>query len=326
MDTHVVDLNEYRSTPNGLVLRHPLDLLDPPEIVDVKMEERAVYYPDGYGNIVSDPDRKGIHRVGGDAAVNIVGQNSYSIEGGQYSDLYRCMTNVLKNSGVDCNGIKVRSDVTQDGALGYISMTLPEYTIEVANGDESQFQISGRTSFNGLWPTVLQIGAIRIICTNTQAFVENFSMYKAKHTPSFDINHAQRKLQKALEDYRAEGERWKRWTKNDISDREAFNVFALAAKCKVPLTTSMSVSVQDMINDKENYSEVSRNQNLMYLWGQYRQEVKTLGKTHWAAYNALTHWSTHMPIQRKTAKNNIISARVNREESVRTSAKELLAA
>jgi len=320
MNTHVIDITKYRT------VQHPLDLVVTPEIVDVKMEERAVYYPDGYGNIVSDPDRKGIHRVGGDTAVNIVGKNSYSIEGGQYSDLYRCMTNVLKNSGVDCNGIKVRSDVTPDGALGYISMTLPEYTIEVANGDESQFQISGRTSFNGIWPTVLQIGAIRIICTNTQAFVENFSMYKAKHTPSFDISHAQRKLQKALEDYRAEGERWKRWTKNDISDREAFNVFALAAKCKVALTTSMSVSVQDLINDKENYSEVSRNQSLMYLWGQYKKEIKTLGRTHWAAYNAMTHWSTHMPIQRKTSKNNIISARVNREVSVRSAAKEMLAA
>ena len=64
----------------------------------------------------------------------------------------------------------------------------------------------------------------------------------------------------------------------------------------------------------------------MYLWGQYKQETKTLGKTHWAAYNAMTHWSTHMPIQRKTAKNNIISARVNREVSVRSAAKEMLAA
>ena len=246
MNTHVVDITKYRT------VQHPLDLIEAPEIVDVRMEERAVYYPDGYGNIVSDPNRKGIHRVGGDTAVNIVGKNSYSIEGGQYSDLYRCMTNVLKNSGVDCNGVKVRSDVTPDGAIGYVSMTLPEYTIEVANGDESQFQISGRTSFNGIWPTVLQIGAIRIICTNSQAFIENFSMYKAKHTPSFDITHAQRKLQKALEDYRAEGERWKRWTKNDISDREAFNVFALAAKCKIPLTTSMSVSVTDLLNDRDH--------------------------------------------------------------------------
>ena len=84
--------------------------------------------------------------------------------------------------------------------------------------------------------------------------------------------------------------------------------------------------IQLLINDKERYSEVSRNQSLMYLWGQYKQETKTLGKTHWAAYNAMTHWSNHKHIQRKTAKNNIISARVNREESVRTAAKEMLAA
>ena len=320
MDTHVVDLTKYRST------QHPLDLLDPPEIVDIKMEERAVYYPDGYGNIVSDPNRKGIHRVGGDAAVNIVGQNSYSIEGGQYSDLYRCMTNVLKNSGVDCNGIKVSSGVTPDGALGYIAMTLPEYTIEVANGDRTELQICGRTSFNGRWPTVIQGGGIRLICENEQAFIDNFCMYKAKHTPSFDITHAQRKLQKVLTDYRAEGERWKRWTQNDISDREAFNVFALAAKCKVPLTTSMSVSVTDLLNDKEKYSQVSRCESLKYMWSQYNQEIKTLGTTHWAAYNAMTHWSTHMKVERKTAKNSIVSARVNREASVRTAAKELLAA
>ena len=61
MDTHIVNLNDYRSTSSS----HPLDLIETPEIVDVKMEERAIYYPDSYGNIVSDPDRKGIHRVGG---------------------------------------------------------------------------------------------------------------------------------------------------------------------------------------------------------------------------------------------------------------------
>ena len=30
MNTHIVDLTKYRST------QHPLDLLDPPEIVDIK--------------------------------------------------------------------------------------------------------------------------------------------------------------------------------------------------------------------------------------------------------------------------------------------------
>ena len=209
-----------------------------------------------------------------------------------------------------------------DGGMGTITLTLPEYTVETAKGDESQFQINGRTSFNGMWAVVLQIGAVRMVCTNGQVFVDSFSMYKAKHTISMDTEHAKRKLAAALNSYQHEAERWKHWTKNSITNREAFNIFAMASKCKFVLSKP-TMSVTELMEEPEVY----RNRSLQYLWNQYTtDEQKTLGSTHWAVYNAMTHWSTHMKVERKTAKNSIVSARVNREASVRTAAKELLAA
>ena len=194
-------------------------------------------------------------------------------------------------------------------------------TVETAKGDESQFQINGRTSFNGMWAVVLQIGAVRMVCTNGQVFVDNFSMYKAKHTISMDTEHAKRKLAAALNSYQHEAERWKHWTKNSITNREAFNIFAMASKCKFVLSKP-TMSVTELMEEPEVY----RNRSLQYLWNQYTtDEQKTLGSTHWAVYNAMTHWSTHAPASQKTAQGNILAIKAKRVESVREAAKSLAA-
>jgi len=208
-----------------------------------------------------------------------------------------------------------------DGGMGTITLTLPEYTVETAKGDESQFQINGRTSFNGMWAVVLQIGAVRMACINGQVFIDNFSMYKAKHTISMDTEHAKRKLAAALNSYQHEAERWKHWTKNSITNREAFNIFAMASKCKFVLSKP-TMSVTELMEEPEVY----RNRSLQYLWNQYTtDEQKTLGSTHWAVYNAMTHWSTHAPAAKKTAEGNILAIKAKRIDLVRDASKCLAA-
>jgi hypothetical protein len=124
----------------------------------------------------------------------------------------------------------------------------------------------------------------------------------------------------ALKTFEAEGERWKRWRENSITDVQAFRIFAEAASCKAALTVS-ATSVYELMMMKDVYM----NRNLMYMWNQYAQnEQPLLGSTEWAAYNAMTHWSTHAPAGRKT--DNILDVKVRRQSLVRVAAAHKLAA
>lgn len=326
MNTNVVNLFNKTSSNGFFNISlsnplHPLDELDPPDIVTTVVEARPMHYTDVDGNRVIDPTRRGLHVKGSnDAPLNVV-KPSYNFKGAQYGDLYDAMTSVCKAAGINCKGARVDSMMSPDGGMGSITLTLPEYTIETAKGDESQFQINGRTSFNGVWAVVLQIGAVRMVCTNGQVFVDNFSMYKAKHTISMDTEHAKSKLTAALHSYKHEAERWKHWSKHSITNREAFNIFAMASKCKFVLVKP-HMSVTELMEEPEVY----RNRSLQYLWNQYTtDEQKTLGSTHWAVYNAMTHWSTHAPAAKKTAEGSILAIKSKRVESVREAAKSLAA-
>ena len=315
-------MNVYTLNNHFSRTTHPLDDITPPDIVNTVIEDRPILFRDQYGTLCTDPSRRGLFVKGEQSPpINIV-KGSYSFKGAQYEDLYRSMVSILKASGVDCRGAKVSSDMTQGGERGFITMTLPEYTIETRSGDESQFQITGRTSFDGSWAVVLQIGAVRMICTNGQVFMDSFSMYKAKHTLRMNPEHAERKLVAALDSYKNEAARWKRWTENSITDREALNLFAMATKCKFVLARQ-EMTVRQLFEEPEVY----RNQALKWIWTQYTtDEQKHLGSTHWAAYNALTHWSTHAPATKKTAQANILAIKVRREEAIRSAVKSCLAA
>ena len=300
---------------------HPLDQIEAPDIVNTVIEARPILYTSRNGFTAEDPTRRGLHVVGSnEPPINVV-KPSYNFKGAQYGDLYNAMVNICKASGINCKGASVDSMMSPDGALGTITLTLPEYTIETAKGDASVFQINGRTSFNGVWAVILQVGAVRRACTNGQVFIDNFSMYKAKHTISMSTEHAQRKLAAALNSYQHEAERWKNWTQNSITNREAFNIFAIAAKCRFVLVNPQ-VSVAELMEERE----VNRNRALQYMWNQYTtDEQKTLGSTHWAAYNAMTHWSTHAPAGKKTAEGSILPIKAKRTEFVRLAAKSLAA-
>ena len=97
-------------------------------------------------------------------------------------------------------------------------------------------------------------------CLNGQVIADSFSMYKAKDTIRMDTEHAKRKMVAALQSYQEEGERWKRWTQNTISDREAFNVFAMAAKCKFVLARQ-EMSISQLMEEPDVY----KNRALSYL-------------------------------------------------------------
>ena len=302
---------------------HPLDHVDAPEIVNTVIEERPVYYQDSNGFVQQDSNRKAIHVQGSSAAPISIFKKGYNISGAQYSDMYTQMVNICKASDVDCTGVSVDSSVAPNGARGTIKITLPAHTVETARGDETQLQILGYNSVDGSWPMVIRMGAVRMACTNGQIMIDDFAVYKAKHTMSLDLGHARRKMAALLNSYTEEVERWRGWSTDSISDRFALITFAKAAKCKVNVESMSNMSLLEILD----HPSLIKNKAFKYLWNQYTQhEQKSLGSTKWAVYNALTHWTTHAPVGKKTDKNSVLKIKETQQIAASAAIKQYLVA
>ena len=271
-----------------------------------------VKFMDHNDNIHQDPDRKVIYTDQSSKVINVV-KKGYTFENNQPSDIVRLSEATLLQSGVSLKGLSRTAQIAPDGSKMILQYTLPEFTIDLGNGDETQFQILFYNSYDGSWSFTVRAGAIRLACLNGQVSVDDISMFKAKHTPSINPDHARRKMVLAIQQFHAEGERWARWKEQSVTNREALRTFADAAGCKF-VHENNDMTLMELFQHKNVYS----NRSLMYMWNQYtNHEQPKLGSNEWAVYNALTHWSTHAPAGRKTDENNVLGTLVRRQDKVR---------
>jgi len=278
-----------------------------------------VGFTDSDGVYHSTDQNRVLYRKDTQEVLNVVGAR-YQMA--QYRDMWQAAERVLIKSGLDLTGLTRRMEQSANGGRAYAVYTLPSYSFDSGDGDVSQLQITAYGSFDGSWCFVLVVGSVRIICTNTQVSIGNFCLYKAKHTPSLNIDLGVIKISTVLGAYEQERERWGRWKDQDISEREAFSVFAEAAKCKF-----VKARPTDTVNALIAEPEVYRNKALGYMWTQYTQyEREALGSNQWAVYNTMTHWATHAEAARKKTQANISVLQVNRGNVVSDTARLRLAA
>lgn len=299
---HVINLN-----PNQTYINQLDEVVNLPTIMSSPVE-----FMDHNDNIHQDPDRKVIYTDQSSKVINVV-KKGYTFENNQPSDIVRLSEATLLQSGVSLKGLSRTAQIAPDGSKMILQYTLPEFTVDLGNGDETRFQILFYNSYDGSWSFTVRAGAIRMACLNGQVSVDDISMFKAKHTPSINPDHARRKMVLAIQQFRAEGERWARWKEQSVTNREALRTFADAAGCKFVHENS-DMTLMELFQHKNVYS----NRSLMYMWNQYtNHEQPKLGSNEWAVYNALTHWSTHAPAGRKTDENNVLGTLVRRQDKVR---------
>ena len=299
---HVINLN-----PNQTYINQLDEVVNLPTIMS-----SPVAFMDHNDNIHQDPDRKVIYTDQSSKVINVV-KKGYTFENNQPSDIVRLSEATLLQSGVSLKGLSRAAQIAPDGSKMILQYTLPEFTVDLGNGDETRFQILFYNSYDGSWSFTVRAGAIRMACLNGQVSVDDISMFKAKHTPSINPDHARRKMVLAIQQFHAEGERWARWKEQSVTNREALRTFADAAGCKF-VHENNDMTLMELFQHKNVYS----NRSLMYMWNQYtNHEQPKLGSNEWAVYNALTHWSTHAPAGRKTDENNVLGTLVRRQDKVR---------
>jgi len=279
---------------------------------------RPVKFIDANDEIQVVPNKKVLVRDDNNESVGIVGQ---SYEVAQHPDAFRTVERIISNSDLDTTGVTRDIQVSHDGARAYAVYTLPAHSVGQGK-EETALQISTRNSFDGSWCFHVEVGAVRMICLNGQVFLDSFAMFKARHTAGLNMDHAARKLSKAIDVYQNESERWIRWQNTSVTDNQAFKTFADVAGCKfVTPVKAMTSTVESLLLEPEVY----RNRTLMNLWTQYtNDERKALGSTAWAIYNTMTHWATHASATKSTAQKNIAAIQVARQDKVRQASKNLL--
>ena len=284
---------------------------------------RPIKYVGEDGFLKSVLNKKILVRDDNHESVGVVG-SKYEIA--QHPDAFRTVERIIARSDLDVTDISRDIQVSHDGARAYGIYTLPAHSLDLGNGDVSALQISTRNSFDGSWCFHVDVGAVRMLCLNGQVFLTDFAMFKARHTAGLNMEHAARKLTRAIDTYQNEAELWAKWRATAVTDNEAFKTFAEVASCKfITKTKAMAYDVAQLIVEPEVY----RNRTLMRLWEHYvTDEKRVLGSNAWAMYNTMTHWATHAEATKSTAQKNIAAIQVARQDKIRQAAKNsiLLAA
>jgi len=270
---------------------------------------------------VTDPSRRIIYNKNNNKVVNVV-KSTFKYE--QFSKSFEIMNDILIDADLDISGMKREYEVSIDDAKIKIIYTLPEYKIDLGNGDVTEFQLFHYNSMDGVWKWSLMWGMVRMICLNSQVSYSANGLYLAKHTPSLSPDHAKEKITAGINQFKADGENWKRWRSNKVTDKQAFRMFALAASSETAIQKSKQAPSMWMNDARINISEileeteVLKNKNLQYLWNQWQQESRILGKTEWAIFNTLTHWSTHSAIslEKRKTKGSMVT-KLKKEKTVR---------
>ena len=263
------------------------------------------------------PGRHVIINTRNDQVINVV-KDKFNLD---YQPLHgvNIIENMLVESGLDLTGMTREYSEAYDGGRYVVTYTLPAHEIDLGNGDVSVLRLVHRNSFDGSWCFTLEVGFIRIVCTNEQVSIDYFTLFKTKHTPRMSPEHGARKIAAVLNGFEKERERWTAWKQESISDMAAFRIFAKAAKFEI----DEQMSLHEILSSK-NYS-MSR--AMKYMWNQYQShEKRDLGSNEWAAYNAMTHWATHAPASTKNTEKNIVSIKVDRGIQVRSACQLLKAA
>ena len=226
----------------------------------------------------------------------------------------------IRGSGLNMLDTQEVISVGDGGGKCFIKHTLPHENFTTPGGDTAALTLLGASSLNGIWPLTLSVGANQGACQNNQIFTANAAMlYTSKHNKQLDIDKGYKLIAKSIEVFSQEVDLWHNWSNMDISNAEAFLMFAKTAKCKYVLDYAKQYGVESidpvsLMLEKKVYSSSALIHMFEDKW--LRHYKRVLGSNYWAAYNTITDWASHgfqSARGRKVSAENLVF--LNRERS-----------
>ena len=240
-------------------------------------------------------------------------------------DVIKTAREIILRSGLNTEGITEQIAVSHEGARSFVKYKLPAHTYETPDGDTASLGLLATTSIDSSFPFVISAAAIQQACTNLQVFISGeVAVFKGNHTLNLDLDKASRTIVKSLDFFESEREVWKRMYTTSMEPINACLMFAEIV--------GINDQVYDLIfEERISPNEIGRslkrtNTGYNYLWNIYcNTYVPRLGNTEWAAYNAVTDYTTHSDNVRN--KDTLASVQFKRQQdSISTFRKYLKAA
>ena len=227
-------------------------------------------------------------------------------------DVIKTAREIILRSGLNTDGITEQIAVSHEGARSFVRYKLPAHTYETPDGDTASLGLLATTSIDSSFPFVISAAAIQQACTNLQVFISGeVAVFKGNHTLNLDLDKASRTIVKSLDFFESEREVWKRMYTTSMEPIDACLMFASIV--------GIEDQVKDLIfNEGVSPSEVHKhlkrnNTGFNYLNHAYRNTyVPRLGNTEWAAYNAVTDYTTHSDNVRN--KDTLASVQFKRQQ------------
>lgn len=227
-------------------------------------------------------------------------------------DVIKTAREIILRSGLNTDGITEQIAVSHEGARSFVKYKLPAHTYETPDGDTASLGLLATTSIDSSFPFVISAAAIQQACTNLQVFISGeVAVFKGNHTLNLDLDNASRTIVKSLDFFEKEREVWRNMYSTSMEPIEACVMFGEIV--------GIGDQVHDLVvNERISPNEVGRslkrnNTGFNYLWSVYRNTyVPRLGNTEWAAYNAVTDYTTHADNVRN--KDTLASVQFKRQQ------------
>ena len=280
-------------------------LIDAPDATQARTtpfpQDSELYYPvslkpiaieDDPGKAFDDPcyDASGFTAVVRDDTGTVLGVHRKGYKAVPNKELYQGFEDVLMEADISLAGFTVEDHIAYHGRRVSRDYIFPGVTVEPRVGDTVELKVSVVNSFDAYKAFQVFVAGYRLWCTNgAVSRIDGVNVY-GRHTKGFGVQFAVGKINQALEKYMALSNDWRKWAGREISDAQATQTF-------------------------EAFPDV--NNTLLKRFEEYwTTESGESGKTVWALYNTLTHWSTHAPV-RQSSEPNRSAIVLDREGRVR---------
>jgi len=189
----------------------------------------------------------------------------------------------LQDSDLPINNVTVIDRLFENGLKAHRTVVFNDLQSEISGvKDLVRCRFDIFNSVNKSWAFQVFSGAYRDLCRNTLVFGgEKAYHQKKKHTVNLDTAAMTSKAIKGLSFWDTSRDVMKKWNNSPLSV-QAFSDMLSETICK-KTDKAAETGKTSAVNTKR----------LNYLLYRFDEERNELGRTLWAAYNALTHWSTH---------------------------------